>query len=49
MMKVYELLNKRFDGIPFWSFALRLGLMAGQIILVVCLGRKGVLFFYQAF
>jgi hypothetical protein len=48
-MALLEILNRRFDGIPAWSFALRLALMAAQIILVICLGRRGVLFFYQAF
>lgn len=48
-MTLLEHMNTRFDGIPFWSWTLRLALMAAQITLVICLGRKGVLFFYQAF
>jgi hypothetical protein len=32
-----------------WVFAARLLWMAVQIILVLCLGERGVLFFYQGF
>jgi hypothetical protein len=42
-------LTGSLDGIPAWWFALRLFWVAVQVILVVCLGRTGVLFFYQAF
>jgi hypothetical protein len=34
---------------PPWVFAARLLWMAVQIILVLCLGERGVLFFYQGF
>jgi hypothetical protein len=47
------MLLKRFtsplDGIPAWRFALRVVWVAAQLIAVICLGNKGVLFFYQAF
>jgi hypothetical protein len=34
---------------PGWAFAARLLWIAVQIILVLCLGERGVLFFYQGF
>jgi hypothetical protein len=37
------------DGIPAWSFVLRVLWVAFQLIAVICLGQKGVLFFYQGF
>jgi hypothetical protein len=37
------------DGIPAWAFALRVVWIAAQLIAVICLGNKGVPFFYQAF
>jgi hypothetical protein len=44
---------KRFaltvDGIPLGMVVARLVLIAIQLILVICLGERGVLFFYQAF
>lgn len=49
LMKPDHWLTARIDGIPAGWFALRLLWMAAQIILIVCLGRRGVLFFYQAF
>lgn len=49
MMKAFYTLSRPIDGIPAWWFGVRLLWMAAQIILVICLGRKGVLFFYQAF
>lgn len=44
-----ERTSKGIDGIPVGWFALRVLWVAAQVILIVCLGRKGVLFFYQAF
>lgn len=46
---INSLLTRRIDGIPAYWFALRLFWIAAQTILIICLGRKGVLFFYQAF
>jgi hypothetical protein len=37
------------DGIPLWQFVARLLWIAVQLILVICLGERGVLFFYQGF
>jgi hypothetical protein len=37
------------DGIPLWQFTLRLVWIAVQVVLVICLGESGVLFFYQGF
>jgi hypothetical protein len=37
------------DGIPIWQFAARVLWVAVQLILVICVGQKGVLFFYQGF
>jgi hypothetical protein len=34
---------------PWWRYAARLAWMAIQLILVLCLGQRGVLFFYQGF
>ncbi len=48
-MEVSEQAPKALDGIPAWWFALRVLWVAVQVILIVCLGRKGVLFFYQGF
>jgi hypothetical protein len=48
-MAVLERLAAPWDGIPAWIFVLRLFWIAAQLVLVICLGRKGVLFFYQAF
>jgi hypothetical protein len=42
-------LTRSIDGIPASLFALRLLWLAVQLILIICLGQKGVLFFYQAF
>jgi hypothetical protein len=48
-MEMGERTSAGVDGIPTWWFALRVIWVAVQVILVVCLGRQGVLFFYQAF
>ncbi len=48
-METTERTSKGIDGIPVGWFALRVLWVAAQVILIVCLGRKGVLFFYQAF
>ena len=37
------------DGIPARLFVLRVLLVAAQLMAVICLGEKGVLFFYQGF
>lgn len=42
-------LSRPIDGIPAWQFAARLLLLAVQVVAIICLGEKGVLFFYQAF
>ncbi len=34
---------------PLWRYAARLAWMAIRLILVLCLGQRGVLFFYQGF
>jgi hypothetical protein len=34
---------------PRWRYAARLAWMAIRLILVLCLGQRGVLFFYQGF
>jgi hypothetical protein len=34
---------------PRWRSAARLAWMAIRLILVLCLGQRGVLFFYQGF
>jgi hypothetical protein len=51
--EVFEMLLARLstpvDGIPAWRFAVRLLVVAVELYLVVCLGERGVLFFYQAF
>jgi hypothetical protein len=48
-MTLKRRLSTSVDGIPAWQFAIRLLSLAVQLIAVVCLGQKGVLFFYQAF
>jgi hypothetical protein len=37
------------EGIPVWQFVVRLLWLAVQLILVICIGERGVLFFYQGF
>jgi len=48
-MTVLERFSAPVDGIPVWSYVLRVAWVAAQLIAVICLGNKGVLFFYQAF
>ncbi len=48
-MRLVERFSTPLDGIPAWSFALRVLWVAAQLIAVICLGQKGVLFFYQTF
>ena len=48
-MTLRERVSTPLDGIPAWAFALRAVWVAAQVIAVICLGDKGVLFFYQAF
>jgi len=48
-MGLRALLSTPLDGIPAWSFAVRVLLVAAQLMTVICLGQKGILFFYQAF
>lgn len=48
-MTPFARLSAPVDGIPAWSFALRVLWVAVQLIAVVCLGDRGVIFFYQAF
>jgi hypothetical protein len=48
-MRFLPHLTRPIDGIPAWQFAVRLLLLAAQLILTICLGEKGALFFYQAF
>ena len=42
-------LTTSVDGIPAWLYAVRLFWIVVQLGLIICLGQKGVLFFYQAF
>jgi hypothetical protein len=44
-----RVLSTSFDGVPAWRYGLRLLWAALQVYLVICLGQRGVLFFYQAF
>jgi hypothetical protein len=48
-MALLERLSTPVDGIPAWRFAFRVLWVAAQVILIFCLGRRGVLFFYQGF
>jgi len=48
-MTLNSRLSTSVDGIPAWQFAVRLLSLAVQLIAIICLGEKGVLFFYQAF
>ncbi len=35
--------------VPAWQFLARTAWVAVQLLLVLCCGRKGILFFYQEF
>jgi hypothetical protein len=48
-MQLTARLSYPVGGIPAWLFAVRVLWVAVQLMLVISLGRKGVLFFYQAF
>ncbi len=48
-MALLSLFSKPLDGIPVWRFALGVLWIIAQLVLIICLGEKGVIFFYQAF
>jgi len=48
-MMIRRLWLNRVDGIPLWLFLLRVLWVAVQLILVIWLGQRGALFFYQGF
>jgi hypothetical protein len=37
------------DGIPWWQFILRVLWITAQLSLVLWIGKRGALFFYQGF
>jgi hypothetical protein len=48
-MKPLSRLSIPVDGIPTWQYLVRMLWIAVQLILIICIGQKGAIFFYQAF